>query len=247
MDVEQVLSVLALPPSKRMVSFQFFLIETSWFRQAYPFLYYTNHHSSMDSPIPATWRREDLGRISNRGLKENVSLHPTDFVLVGQNVWEMLRNGFHSNQTKSFPLQVQHRMGKWVVVLSEKRVLEIPPVGYFAYAYATVTADEDKDDNEVATAASASVANEEQQRRAARSIAPLSIPPSMSRNSSVVVSSIRKHSSAESTASIMRRGQPEVSRRMMSLPGLDWFPWFMTRQQEVRPRNTCTLARIFCL
>jgi len=133
-------------------SLQYFCVNATWFRNAYPYLTLKVNPSAM-STVPATWS-EELGSIVNRDLDED-SLHPSDFVLVGENVWLLLSRKFGCD----VPLSrgVQRRLNKWVVVLSESQTVEIPLSGRFPYesffgtdvAAAAAVANDDNDADSV--------------------------------------------------------------------------------------------------
>lgn len=120
----------ALPQHQTTCSLQYFCVEATWFRNAYPYLTLKVNRSAVTAPISASWS-EELGSIVNHQLDDD-SLHRSDFVLVGENVWLLLSRKFGSD--KALPRAVaRQRLGKWAVVLSESLAVEIPMSGRFPY------------------------------------------------------------------------------------------------------------------
>ena len=130
---------------------QYYCINATWFRHAYPYLMYRFQPQGVSGVVSSDWK-ERLGPIDNTAPSSSAVVvvppqqqqqqrHPADFVLVGANVWLLLSQKFGT--TGSNPPRTVQRLpnnnnkGMWVVVISAAPQLYYVPIptpsGRFPY------------------------------------------------------------------------------------------------------------------
>jgi len=127
----------SLGNNKNRKKYYYYTVDAAWFRRAWPYL--NAIRVDPQDPVSPTWK-EDLGPISSDTTSSTATSqppqHPTDFVVVGANVWLLLSHKFgvaDHNHTHTFKRPVVRHNHQTLVRVSETVSVEIPPSGRFPY------------------------------------------------------------------------------------------------------------------